>query len=509
VALRQNQIAADIGRKSANGATLPERVLDGYSIRQEASDPGRIALVLRDGAGYEKRLGSYAPDVIYRALLFAADGRPLVVTIVNTELGGVQKVILHPVLIDTAIGCEMIELDKFVFSYIRKDIRDANSAEMRRVQGYDALYSLARLYGVRALVKAEYQPELDALISSYIEDHSRETLQSALRDPLLFSDIKRSPLAANYHIYGKPVIDAMKMCVAKRRDTLDAFGDCLTHAARTVTTNEQAREWLKQPKPLEFVSGVRDRSYSLDVDLKFLDGAAKTDTHGVLQFLIQDTDSTGDTDTNVWSFDSLTPAIEEGVKTLIKTNPQATTILRNSEDFAVLQRLFRLIFDGQLRGPQLLSQVASLAKQLGPQVKDKVSTARWNPSQSPIGVNEARSVAKSYEALGADAQSSAPTPPEVQSALTILAACADAARAPDRFMWASTWQAHCSFDNVRETLAASCRANLARDTLLCRLSAIANFANATWAKIKLAEVMGMPINATPEPKTPKACRAAL
>jgi hypothetical protein len=89
-----------IGRR----ADTASHGLDGFSLRQEPATDGRSSLVLRDASGQETRFGPYLPDIIYRALLFAADGRPLVVTILNTGLGRVQKVMLHLALVDTAIA---------------------------------------------------------------------------------------------------------------------------------------------------------------------------------------------------------------------------------------------------------------------------------------------------------------------------------------------------------------------------------------------------------------------
>jgi hypothetical protein len=491
-----------IGRTVASDAG----VLDGYSLRQEAAAADRVTLVLRDASGSEDRLGPYAPDIIYRALLFAADGRPLVVTILNTGLDDLQKVILHSALVDTAVGCEMIELDKFVFGYIRKDLRDAHSAEMRRVKGYDALYILAAMQGARGLVNPQFQPEFDERISRHVMDRTAEALQSALGDPLLFSDPKRSPLAASYRIYKQPVLDAMKMCAAKRPASLDLFGACMADAARTtVFSKTEVEAWLTPPKPLEFVSGVRDRPFSINADLAFLASSTTGEGTGALQFLIQDTDGSGDAD--VWSFDSLTPSIQEGVRALVQTNAQAAAILHDSEDFTVLQRLFRLVFGGQIRGPQLLSQVAGLAIQLRAQTNDKVSTARWNTS-APLGVNEARDLAAWYRELGAEAQPTAPTPPEVRTALTVLTACAEAAKLPDRFVSAATWQTYCSFDEVSDKLAAFCRANSpdGANSLVCRLAGIAKYSEASLAKIKLGEMIGIPANSAQQSTAPKACR---
>jgi hypothetical protein len=62
----------------------------------------------------------------------------------------------------------MIELDRFVFGYISENQRKKHESEMLRVGGYDALYFLASLYGSRALVKADYKPDFEAMISRHI-----------------------------------------------------------------------------------------------------------------------------------------------------------------------------------------------------------------------------------------------------------------------------------------------------------------------------------------------------
>jgi hypothetical protein len=191
---------------------------------------------------------------------------------------------------------------------------------------------------------------------------------------------------------------------------------------------------------------------------------------------------------------------------LVQTNP-AASILATAEDFTILQRLFRLIFDGQLRGPQLLRQVADLATQLGLQIDDAVPTSRWNTSENLLGVREAQSIGFFYEDLGIEAAPKTPAAPEVATALTILAACAQAAKSPDSLVSAAAWQSHRSLEKVREPLATSCRESGTdgAKSLVCRLADVAAFSEAAFAEIKLAEMIGIPTTPTQQP-TPKVCR---
>jgi hypothetical protein len=305
---------------------------------------------------------------------------------------------------------------------------------------------------------------------------------------MLFSDSKHSPLAANYRIYSKPVLDAMKNCSPPRTTTLDAFGDCIETVAKKQTNSKvEAELWLKPPKPLELVSGVRDRPFFLDAKLAFLQSGGKMGDPP-LQFLIQDTDAKGDP--NVWSFETLVPTIEEGIDDLVRTNTVAGSILTDAEDFTILQRLFWVIFDGQLRGDRLLRQVADLVDQLRPKIHDEVATSQWNAAGDLPGVAEARALADLHGKLSVAPSPNKPVKPEVTAALRTLAACARAVAKFHERISAAAWQANCSFSNVREPLTAACHAGSDSDeTLVCQLAYAAAFSEKTFAMIKLAELL--------------------
>jgi hypothetical protein len=479
--------------------------LDGFSIRRESASDGRITLILSNASGLETRLGPYLPDVIYRALLFAADGRPLVVTILNAGIAGAKKVILHPALVDTTIGCEMIELDSLVFNYLDEHVRKAHSAEMRRVKGYDELYVLASLHGAHALVKPEYKSQFEAQIADHIAASTRLALENTLVDPLLFSDPQRSPLAARYKIYSKPVLDAMKACSSSRPITVEAFGDCIETAANTQTHSiAEAELWLKTPKPLEFVSGVRERTFSIDGKLTFLVGGGGM-AELPLQFLIQDTDAGGDP--NVWSFETLVPTINKGVDDLIRVNEVARSIIDDSDDFTILQRLFRIIFDGQIRGASLLRQVADLADQLRPQTHDTIATARWIAAEHQTGAEAARALATLHDQVVAASSAGNPAEPEATAALHTLGTCTQAIAATVELS-AAAWRANCSLTNVRAPLEIACRkaGPYGDKTPACLLTQAAAFSEEVFAEIKLAELIGIPAKPAAKPAAPNACR---
>ena len=61
-------------------------------------------------------LGPYDPAIAHLALSYAADGRPLAVTIIRAGPLEDRKILLHPALLDTGLGCRTIQLDRIISS---------------------------------------------------------------------------------------------------------------------------------------------------------------------------------------------------------------------------------------------------------------------------------------------------------------------------------------------------------------------------------------------------------
>jgi hypothetical protein len=351
------------------------------SSLQWTSDRSSIGISVADKSGREVQLGSFPADLIYRSLLFAADGRPLVVTIINTDLLA-QKVVMHPALADTRTGCMMIELDRFIFHYLDKEFLEVQQQEITRVERYNNLYMLAVHFGERDVVSPEYRKNLESMLQEIVANAGKE-IEEVLSDPFLFSDKERSPLAAEDPMYAKPVLDAMRGCVATSDQKLETFGACMAEeGAKRIKTKRQFENWTRALRPQSFVSGVRDRTFYADSAWTFLQQGeiAKPDTWP-LQFLIQDTDNgRGGT---VWAFPFLQPEINKGTAQLIASNTDAHTTFVYANNFAILQRLFRMALDGRL-GPEFpASQLVALAEDAKTRAKDSLTTERWFPSAAP------------------------------------------------------------------------------------------------------------------------------
>ena len=69
-----------------------------------------VGLMLRRDDGKVLSFGPFRADIIRLALAYAADGRPVTVTMPSAGQIG-RQVLLHPTLVDTALGCHARHLD--------------------------------------------------------------------------------------------------------------------------------------------------------------------------------------------------------------------------------------------------------------------------------------------------------------------------------------------------------------------------------------------------------------
>ncbi|WP_371883001.1 hypothetical protein [Caballeronia sp. S22] len=147
-----------------------ERKLDGRTIEWSMSPVGKvtISIVLKDDRRVETGVFDYA--TIFLALRYAADGRMLTTTVLNTEIPGVQNVLLRPALVDTQLGCEIVQLDNFIFSYVGADARSEVHEATRRVKLLDSLYRYSQWV---AIVGNQDDPDDEKTRAEAFDDYHR------------------------------------------------------------------------------------------------------------------------------------------------------------------------------------------------------------------------------------------------------------------------------------------------------------------------------------------------
>jgi hypothetical protein len=151
--------------------------------------------------------------------------------------------------------------------------------------------------------------------------------------------------------------------------------------------------WLLPPPRLRAESGVREQSYALDGDLDFLDLQAKReDPLWPFDFMLQitfdspayfaDADSGSDFDAKPFEFpvikDEIHAAVAEAVTSGSFNVADAERALADLREFDVLQRFFRLAFEGRLGDSFPIEKLVELGRIPSIAAQPEVRTPNWN-----------------------------------------------------------------------------------------------------------------------------------
>ena len=99
--------------------------LDFVDIAWKATPSGIVLTFTRaDGANID--LGPHPASLIAQSLNYAADGRPVTATMTRATPLADLKILAHPTLVDTGVGCRAIEIDRFVDTFLHYDPRGAD-----------------------------------------------------------------------------------------------------------------------------------------------------------------------------------------------------------------------------------------------------------------------------------------------------------------------------------------------------------------------------------------------
>ena len=137
--------------------------IDLTEFRFFISDPPDSALriELEHSDGTAVTLGPYDPAIVHFALAYAADGRPTTVTMITAEPLHDLKILLHPALVDTGLGCRAIRLDQFVDEFGLSDSSVADRRERAYHEHHGLIALVRRAWADRFFtVTAALEPEL-------------------------------------------------------------------------------------------------------------------------------------------------------------------------------------------------------------------------------------------------------------------------------------------------------------------------------------------------------------
>lgn len=374
-----------IGVEPAN----PSATLDLRDLRWSIQDRS-VTLKLTDQTG-DHDIGTFDRSLVHQALAFAADGRPVAVTMTNARPLPQLKIHLHPSLIDTPLGCRVVHLDRLVDTYAGRQLPERSAITERFAAQFD-IYNFAwasRLELLAALASNEESGWIREQVN-LTQSASRGRIISALGDESTFGEasiFERKP-----EFFDPTLVNAVKSC---RAVGATSFGSCVEakfNSSRELLQRdfESLKTWIRGPATFQAWSGVRERPYELSSDLAFLKAPITADVHSSLwpfDFIVQVAFTSAAVnvanpdeyvDDRPVEFDSIEATIDDLVANGVRLD-RLDGMLADLRDFTILQRLFRAALRGELGRRFPLGQLARLTNETAGGIP-YVHTPRWNGS---------------------------------------------------------------------------------------------------------------------------------
>ena len=353
----------------------------------EQSAAGRIALILKTHDGTQHRFGPYARSLVLQGLTYAADQRPLAVTLITADPVPDLQTPPHPVLIDSPAGCNAVAIDRLADEASSGAAYRGNAE--RAVHGALAAYQIAWAAAMRqpSMSLSEYSDGDKLSIQSTAERvRQRAIEQLAPLYPLVRVALRTEsslPLRAKPRYYDAKLVDQLSAC-AQVETSVNGFSDCLAAS----TQGHRASNLLARFPEFQIWSGVRELPYSIDSKLDFLrpsPGASRdlwpfdfvVQTAFTRQGLVGEDE---ESDQQPWEFPLVHDRLVADVTQLVRGNAQRASVIAVMQDFTVVQRLFRAALAGQLGDGFPLQKLAVLSRDLNTQQGPKTGykTPRWN-----------------------------------------------------------------------------------------------------------------------------------
>jgi len=405
-----------IGNEPEPGPTV---TLDFRDIRWSFAN-GAVNFILTRADGRELRVGPFRQNIARGALTYAADGRLTVVTILGASPLEDQKILLHPALSDTALGCRAADVDQIIREALNQNPAQKTAFDL--LDGHNLLYrhsfsqrgvllarhlykqaeaaqSTERMQWLNQRFRALWgaQPILDE------KSPAKRLVDQALQAPEVLRDPNRSPLAAKKEYFDQKLLADILEC-AQPRSTLDDFDKCLLskHVEEIVSGGAMEDVWLGDAPSYSTLYHVRELPFTLDAELKFLQptGGAQ-DVLGPFDFLavigfssaplgMSAEQAETAIDTTPWEFPSLKPLIRQEVLRFIEKQPAVRQELADLVEFTMAQRLFRVALNERLGLQFPIARLSSLGEALAAGARSDVPTARWSTRPGEVENNLAK-----------------------------------------------------------------------------------------------------------------------
>lgn len=379
-------------------------------------DRENLTLTIGFADGHSAKVGPFHASVANLALGYAADGRVLTATMTKADPLTELRILLHPILVDTPLGCRAIEIDRYVDESSSESNARERQSILLHIQSW--LYAVARTQLVNAVFDADNakilarsdeelvsQAESMAATPATEVDTSKSVFDAAFRDPALILSPQYSPLKSKSRYYSTRIVKLMEDCLTPNRSFAD-FHDCVAKRAKAIALSDaeelKSKEninWTAPTPKFEIWSGVRERPYTLDPALSFAGAAPAEPPPAPFDFIIQvsftsppygdlktpwfeeqDTDLKDDSEP--WKFPEAGLETTKHVLKLVKSDREKENTVGGMREFVWLQRLFRAGLAGNLGSDFPVERLTELGMVTAPFVK-RQRTMRWNVRTPP------------------------------------------------------------------------------------------------------------------------------
>ena len=360
-----------------------------------------LRLIHADGSARE--LGRYDPAIVHNALAYAADGRVTTVTMVTAEPLGDLRILLHPALVDTGLGCSAIRLDQLADEATSRNELLGKLRQNGLTDVYRQHAAYARAWATRMLELSDL-PSTRRHYDKVGDDRVLRERADRIRDPdnglvpelpvTGFDFLSFSP-----EFYDQRLVSAVRQCASS--NSVGEFDGCIRATATAHAYGSDSTASWAAPSP-EFVqwSGVRERPWAVDDAVAFM---ASDHPLGPFRFIVQVafTSLPWFLSESAWyaennpaldSFDDETPFELESLGTALmdeigaraRQDADTAEVLSRMTEFTHLQRLFRAALDGQLMLTGMdLAELAELARETAESV-NRAETLSWLPKPVPF-----------------------------------------------------------------------------------------------------------------------------
>jgi hypothetical protein len=461
-----------IGREPDN----PHSQIDVRDINWRFQDRAVwITLVMPDR---NETFGPFDESLVHQALAYAADGRPVAVTMTTARPFNFLKIQLHPSFVDTPLGCQISELDRLVDTYALDALPQREQITAKYEQEVD-VYNLAWSVRGKLLASIISDPKLQAEMDDRVEVYEKVAADGLKQENLFDSS---SLFQKKPEFFDPSVVRAAQDCHVSPA-SLTAFENCVEtkfsskHAFKE--RDESAlKYWFLGEVDFQPWSGVREKHFRIDRNLEFLKtDASASDPLWPFDFLVQiafksppvnlpERKQEQYTDVKPVEFDSIKDKIAQLVAAGIARNRKQQEMFTELRDFAVLQRLFRVSLQGYFGNQFPLEKLPILESATAGDIP-YVHTARWNGSM--------------IEGLKTIIERSYAGPqPWLRTAATRASRCLDAlARAKDSNLEDAPLR-ECDLTDLQDSAASACSQHVAIGCAWQRIASSSSVIPSNW-----------------------------